>query len=177
MEAKFNELVLKNNEALKDTVKCVPVIKVNEETGETEYTINYYSHPWTITKQKSSVGQPYYMLNGSITNADGKSLRFSQRLTVSEEDILNYYKDGFLSKMMLNNAVGIRVQTRLMYGYEKGRIFGAMILLLAGKVKKFIKLSAGQMEIIQDSICNNKYFDIPLEKHVPREDDFAQEEL
>ena len=175
MEAKFNEQVLKNNELLKETVTCVPVVKVNDETGVTEYEINYYSHPWSITKQKSSVGKPYYMLSGSITNTDGKVLRFNQRITESEEDILNYYKDGFLSKMMLNNSVRIRVQTRLMYGYDKGRIFGAMILMLAGKVKKFIRLSSGQMEIIEDSICKGKYFDLPLEKHVPREDDFTEE--
>ena len=91
-QAKFNEQVIKNNERLTATVKCIPVEKVNEETGEVEYSINYYSHPWTITKTKSSVGSTYFMLNGSITNVDGKVLRFSQRLTTSEEDTLNELK-------------------------------------------------------------------------------------
>lgn len=175
MEKQFNENVLKNNENLKDKVKCVPYYKTDEETGTVEYTINYYSHLWIITKQKSSVGDVYYMLRGNITNSDGKTLRFSQRLSIGDEDILNYYKDGFLAKLMLNAGVAIRVQTRLMYGYEKGRIFGALIILLAGRVKKFIKIPAGQMEIIEDSIIKGKYFDLPLEKHIPREDDFTEE--
>ena len=176
MEAKFNELVEKNNKALEGKVKLVPKVGTNEN-GEVEYEISYYSFPCTITRQKSSVGNDYFMVAGCFTNTDGAKVRYSQRLSTSDEDQINYYKGGFLSKIMRDSSVQLKVRTRLMYGYKDGRIFGGVVLLLADNVKKFIKLNKNLMGIIEDSICKGKFFDIPLEKHEPREDDFEIEEI
>lgn len=175
---KFKEMVEKNNKALEGKIKLVPVIKFNEETGEEEYRINYYSKKWNITRHNSSNGRDYYTLDGALVNADGVNIRVSQRITESDEDVLNYYKDNFLKKIMRNSAQEVSVRTRVMYRYfDNQRLAISIILLIADKVKTFIKIPTGRVSIIEDSIKKGKFFDVVFEEYIAREDDIDTLEI
>ena len=174
---RFDEMIEKNNKALEGKIKLVPVIKMNEETGEVDYQVNYYSKKWNITRHKNSIGRDYYTLDGVFANVDGACIRVSQRITEADEDVLNYYKNDFLKKIMRNTSQEVSVRTRVMYRYFDNKLAVSVILLIADKVKMFIKVPVARVSIIEDSICNGKFFDIPFEKYNPREDEIETLEI